>query len=793
MGLSQQFIGMQNIIDISGFASGTYGSGVSLYDWNKDGYDDITLLGTGVPPKFYLNTGGQFQEVFFNGIQIANEIKSVTWIDMNNDGFPDLAFNSFNGGLKLYKNNGDFTFSDFTSSAGVVESDTDWGFGISWADYDTDGYLDLFVANYNSDWGQPGPNHLYHNNGDFTFNDVTAQLGIDTSNAATFMGIWFDYNNDNLVDLLVLNDRVLYQNFLYKNIGNGQFLDVSQESGSNVYMDPMSGTIGDFNNDGWFDYYVTNTPTNGNKLFRNSINGTFVDVGAGLNSRIFQWCWGATWVDYNNDTFQDLFVVSQPYTGNGSIGNHYLLKNTGSTFDWQVSAGFAGSTGATFATARGDFNNDGHPDLITHSFAPLGVEVWYNQIQTGNYLKVALEGVLSNRDGIGAKITAYTGTTKQARFTLCGEQYISQNSQWQHFGFGSISTIDSLVVLWPSGHIDKFFGVNTNQSLRIKEGSSITNQISVVSGNVQFCPGDSIILDGGNWSTHNWSTGQSTRYISIHQSETVSLIVTNQVGVEIVSDTLVISASIVPQYAVEIDMPLCFDNNNGGIQILADSSQNINSVVWNTNQTGTSVSGLNAGVYSLMMNYGFGCSLVDTIELHNPPEIQLTEIVSSIQSEVNSECPSTYSITANAIGGSGGYIFNWEFYLGNNSSPFLIETGDTIHCIPTNDIRVACKVIDSKFCTDSLSAHLDLVLGFDSNINQFYVFPNPFNDILTVQSSCVLKKLTLLDLSGKELFVKSDIQNTFVNLMDTQELKSGLYLLKIESEFGVTYKKVQKK
>lgn len=793
VGLSQQFIGMQNILNIQGFASGTYGSGVSLYDWNKDGFDDITLLGSGVPPKFYLNTGGQFQEVFFNGIQVSNEVKSVTWVDMDNNGLPDLAFNSFNGGLKLYKNNGDFTFTDFTPFAGVVESSTDWGYGVSWADYDNDGYLDLFVANYNFDWAQPGPNHLYHNNGDLTFTDVTAQVGIDTTQAATFMGVWFDYNNDNLVDLLVLNDRVLFQNFLYKNLGNGQFTDVSQESGSNIFMDSMTGSVGDYNNDGWLDYYVTNTPGNGNKLFRNYSNGSFIDVAADLNLRLFQWCWGATWVDYNNDTFQDLFVVTQPFNGNGSMGNHYLMKNTGSSFDWQVSAGFAGSNGATFATARGDFNNDGHPDLITHSFAPLGVEVWYNQLQTGNYLKIALEGVVSNRDAVGAKITIHTGATRQVRYTMFGEQFISQNSQWQHFGLGSLSNIDSLIVQWPSGHRDKFLNVSPNQSLRIKEGASLSNQIAILSGITQLCPGDSIVLDGGNWASHTWSTGQTGRYISITESESVSVTVTNALGVPVVSDTLVIDASAFPNYSTSVMEPSCYGFNNGSIELIADSTQAITSITWNTNQHENFISDLQAGMYSFTLNYGFGCSLNDTVELTNPPPIQLSGIISEIVAEENSVCPHTYTLAASASGGSGDYTFSWEFFMGTSTTPFLIETGDTVECIPANGFRVVCKVQDVNTCIDSSVVQLDVVLGANAPENDFFLYPNPFSESLHLKSSHPIKRITLLDLHGKELLSSVNSDDSTIRHMNTEILSAGLYLLRIEAESAVFYRKVQKK
>jgi len=790
---AQQFLEKHNELGVQGFAAGTYGSGISLYDWNKDGFDDIVVLSKDSLPAFYLNNQNGFERVYFSGVNVSNDLKSVVWADINNDGNPDLSFNSFNGGLKLYLNNGDFSFTDITDSSGVFQSATDWGFGISWADINNDGFLDLFVANYNFDVAESGPNHLYKNNGDLTFSDITISAGINSSNEPTFMGVWFDYNNDNKNDLLILNDRTPFPNYLHKNQGNFQFADVSQSSELMDYMDSMTGTVGDFNNDGYLDVYVSNTPFSGNKLYRNYQNGTFIDVAGDFNLRVFNWCWGATWVDYNNDTFQDLFVVTQPFLGNASVGNHYLFRNNNGTFDWQVSAGFAGSAGATFSTARGDFNNDGHPDLVTHSYAPLGIELWMNQIQTGNYLKVALEGVISNRDAVGARVTVYAGGISQTRFTLCGEQFISQNSQWQHFGLGNINNIDSLVVLWPSGQHDIFYNISPNQSLQIIEGSSITNQIAITQGSSFLCPGDSVILDGGNWSHYQWSTGDTTRFLTLFNTDSVYLTVQNSDGFSILADPVLVSQYSIPIYSVNQVNPSCFGANDGQIEIEPNTT-NLYNILWENGTSGFINAALSDAKYHFTIFYEQGCTLSDSAYLFAPQLLQLDSIVVTLTDGFNVNCVNSYSLDAYSSGGTQPYSQTWNlFYYGELIPYLIIENQDQICVSPSQNSRVLCHVIDANFCIDSSEINIPGLVNIVHLESRVSLFPNPFESQINIHSASSISDVVLMDVLGRSIELNIERNSETSVMLNTVNLAKGIYIVRINLDTRWFNYRIQKK
>ncbi|MEZ5174455.1 MAG: VCBS repeat-containing protein, partial [Bacteroidia bacterium] len=322
-------------------------------------------------PAFYENNHNGFTRVVFPGIDIQDEVKSVIFTDFDHDNLYDLSFTSFMGGCRLYHNTGDFVFEDITASAGIPNGTGLMTFCQAWGDYDLDGDLDFFICNYNSDSGNPGYDALYRNNGNLTFTNVTESAGIFSDLDPTFCAVWSDYNNDGLPDLYVLNDRASWRNFLYRNNGNGTFTEVGVSAGMSDFMDSMSATMGDYNNDGREDIYISNTPLDGNKLFRNNASFHFSDAAASLGAQIFGWSWGASWIDYNNDGKQDLFVSTQAFSPMAQPGGLYLLKNNLSSFDLVYNAGFQTVSGSTFSVARGDLNNDGFYDLITNSYAPM--------------------------------------------------------------------------------------------------------------------------------------------------------------------------------------------------------------------------------------------------------------------------------------------------------------------------------------------------------------------------------------------------------------------------------------
>ncbi|MEX1189527.1 MAG: FG-GAP-like repeat-containing protein [Bacteroidia bacterium] len=791
----QNFSELADSLGVIDYSEGVYGSGLSTYDWNKDGFDDIVLLKKDSIPSFYENTGAGFNKVSFEGIEISNQITSVCWVDINNDGFPDISFNSFGGGPTLYLNLGDFTFENITDAAGIRHLPIDLGFGHSWGDYNNDGFLDLFVVNYNVQSADTAYNYLYKNNGDLTFSNVTQQAGLHQEMEPTFVGVWADYNNDNKSDLFILNDRFAWRNFLYENTGNENFVERGVQANMDDFMDSMSGTIGDFNNDGNFDIYITNTAGSGNKLFRNNQNGTFADVAAGLNVQMFQGSWGASFLDYDNDGWEDLFVVTQSLFGNSPPGYHFLFKNYQGIFDLQTNNGIYGSTGYTYSTAKGDLNNDGYVDIITHSKLPLGTEVWMNDASAGaNYLKLRLEGVISNRDAVGCRLELATSLGKQFRYTISGDQFLSQNSQWQIFGLREAQIVDSLKITWPSGHIDVFYDLNVNQSLTILEGSSIINQITVNEGTLQFCSGDSVTLDAGEWDSYLWSNGDTSRFTTVYSSDTINVQVFNGTF-NISSDELIIKEFTNPILDAIWQGPLCSNSNDGFISLNLDSLSLINSIIWSNDSESEHLQSLGPGFYEVFVNHDQSCNSLAQFVLESPP-IFLIDSLQLVLTEANDSCQYTYSSYPFIQGGAEPYTLIWEiFNAATNEFIFSVEE-DSLTCLsPSQAYKIVLSAIDSNSCTAYFELLTESItsLSFNLAFEELEAFPNPSGDRLSIRNISFRSSIVMQDALGR--IVLTDEMSDFSNqkTLSLEYLPSGVYFISVFNGKSHQHIRVQKK
>lgn len=447
------------------------GGGISFCDFNNDGWDDITIgTQSGDPLKIYKNNGDGTFSLETSMVPNNNaQQKQVIWVDFDNDGDKDLYVSSDVDGSRLYKNNGNI-LTDFTASSGLPIAAQD-NFGASWGDYNNDGNLDVFLCNRGL--SNPQPNYLYKNNGDGTFTNVSASAGIDTGSHLSFCSAFFDYNNDGWQDIYMANDKVNTTNILYKNNGDGTFTDVSEESGTNMAIDAMSVTISDFDRDGWFDIYVTNGIP-GNYLLRNNGDGTFSNVAAGTGTMFESIAWGSVFLDANNNGDLDLYVSGSLDGGVPSLMSAAFYTNNGNgTFSIQPSSGFENDTSESYSNAIGDTDNDGFPEIIVSNSGGDDIFLWKNETtSSNNWLKVDLEGVASNKQGIGATIELRSEGVSQYRYTVCGEGYISQNSETEFIGIGSNTSIDYVKVTWLGGAQDIIYNVTPNQKISIQEGSS---------------------------------------------------------------------------------------------------------------------------------------------------------------------------------------------------------------------------------------------------------------------------------------------------------------------------------
>jgi len=459
-----------------GDSSGTIylGAGISFCDFNNDGWDDITIATqTGDPLKIYKNNGdGTFSlETTLNPDNNAQQ-KQVIWVDVDNDGDKDLYVASDVGGSRLYRN--DITsLVDITTASGLPTAAID-NFGASWGDYNNDGDLDVFLCNRGLN--SPQQNYLYKNNGDGTFTNVSTAAGIDTGSHLSFCSAFFDYNNDGWQDIYMANDKVSTTNILYKNNGDGTFTDVSEESGTNMAIDAMSVTIADYDGDSWFDIYVTNG-TPGNYFLRNNGDGTFTNIAFATGTMFESVGWGSVFLDAENDSNLDLYVSG---SFDGSLPNFlsaaFYANNGNDTFSIPSGAGFANDTGQSYSNAIGDTDNDGFPEIVVNNNGGGNIFLWKNETTTtNNWLKVNLEGVTSNKQGIGATIELSSGGVSQYRYTVCGEGYLGQNSETEFFGIGSNTTIQYLKVTWLGGGEDILYNITPNQQLNIVQGSNPLN------------------------------------------------------------------------------------------------------------------------------------------------------------------------------------------------------------------------------------------------------------------------------------------------------------------------------
>ncbi len=422
------------------------GLGVSWGDYDNDGDIDLSTIAGSTLFLYRNNGGGTFTEVGASaGINNIGGGEGSVWGDYDNDGDIDLYIVNAAGSNWLYRNNGDGTFTEVGASAGVRGIAE--GRSAAWGDYDNDGNLDLYVTINGS------PNLLYRNNGDGTFTEVGASAGVNDSGGGA-SAAWGDYDNDGDVDLYVGNFSGV--GLLYRNNGDGTFTEVGASAGA--ASAGRSVAWGDYDNDGDLDIITDN-------LLRNNGDGTFTTGEAYGGNNV-------AWGDYDNDGDLDLYTVR-------ISGSNWLYQNNGNGTFTEVgaSAGVA-DTGTQYGVSWGDYDNDGDLDLYLVNWSNPNL-LYRNNGNSNRWLQVKLIGTASNKNGIGAQVTAVTGATHQRRDVDGGSGYLSQPSLPVEFGFGSTTTVDSLIVRWPNGTVQTLTNVATNQILTVTEPLPSAPEISV--------------------------------------------------------------------------------------------------------------------------------------------------------------------------------------------------------------------------------------------------------------------------------------------------------------------------
>lgn len=646
---SQNFIDQGELLGIAfGNDSNILGAGSSFYDINNDGWDDITLSQTGGAPIILLNIDGTFVQQDW-GIPSQVDCKMILWFDLENDGDSDLFITNRLGSNHLYENDGEFNFTDITAESNLSQNTDELTFGASLADINNDRFLDLFICNYN--WNSEEdflPNLFYLNNGDGTFTESSEVYNLQGELAQSFQSSWIDYNRDGFLDLYVINDRITYSNRLYENNGGNGFIEKAFDLGLGVWQDCMSNSWGDIDNDGDLDLYISNS-FEGNYLFRNDLE-FFFDIAEENDMEIESNCWSANWFDFDNNGWLDLHVSISNWNPT-LINPNAAFRNLGNGVFESADDLFPNNTGLQHSSAIGDYNNDGYYDMVGHNTYASHTNVWLNSGGENHYLKVTLEGVISNIGGIGSWIDVYTGDMRQSKFTQCGEDYLSQDSQHIIFGLGDYNQVDSIKITWPSGWIDSFYDIPVDQHLDILEGASFQVEIE----NSSFCENSEHIISAPlGYESYQWSTGDSTNVISPLEEGEYYVIVENDFGLFTTSNSIFYEVLPNPEIISNVNDVSCYGSSDGSIQLnfISDSPHLL--TVWNElNDSSLFVDSLSSGVYHYSSSDTNGCFTEGQIEISEPDSLQLTA------STFNPSCANVCdgSIAAMCTGGTEPYNF----------------------------------------------------------------------------------------------------------------------------------------
>ncbi|MGK0315263.1 MAG: hypothetical protein ACI86M_001493 [Saprospiraceae bacterium] len=585
------FLDKTNLLDASLNYSGV---AMGVLDINGDGLDDILRLNQGTQLNVEFQTATGFQNMEFGDVS-GDSQWSMCAADVNNDGISEVLSGGF-GTISLAKINpvsGSFENEELEDSQQIFVQ------GSNFADINNDGFLDLFACHDN------GVSFIWENDGNVNF---SRQYWIDMSQdgdsgeaaSGNYGSTWTDFDNDGDIDLYIAKCRQGVTNVndprrinqLYVNDGNGNFTEQARDFGLASEWQSWTADFGDVNNDGWLDCFLTNHDHNA-QLLINDGTGNFEEienVGINISGTPIQ----GIMRDFDNDGFLDIIVAgnsAQVFHNNGDLTFTELLN----LFNSDGMESFA----------LGDLDNDGYVDVyggyanIYTSPSNINDKMWINNGGTNNFSAIRLQGVISNRGAIGARVELHGAWGKQIREVRAGESYGIANSATSYFGLGLADQIDSLVVIWPSGLRQTEIDVSINTQITILEGGCLAGSPTLETiGQLKFCPGDSLIINAQEgFDSYLWSNGSTAQSLVINESGNYSLVVMNEEGCTGFSQT--INVVVDPQLSPEIQLvneafEICYDSETELIQIGNVDSANL---FWNTGESGPSIYVNESGEY----------------------------------------------------------------------------------------------------------------------------------------------------------------------------------------------------
>lgn len=502
----------------------TVGCGVAMFDYNNDGLLDVYFVNGSTfqildNPRLPKTSGRLFRnngDGTFTDVTEASGLINEGWgngvavADYDNDGHQDVFITNY-GKNALFHNNGDGTFTDVTHEAGLEGGN--WSTGAAWGDYDGDGRLDLYVPRY-IDFdrsytpakqkmaycmyngfpvacgprGLPGLADLvYHNEGGGKFREVSNEIGMgDSEKAYGFQAVWFDFDNDGRLDCFVTNDST--PNYLWHNKGDGRFEEIAFEAGCAVNGEGraqscMGVAVGDYDNDGWFDLYVTNFSEDYNTLYHND-HGIFEDVTfpSGLGAVSYsELGWGVGFIDFDNDGWKDIFVANghiypqADQAGNSYYQNNQIMRNLQNGRFALIPPKESGFTvkRTSRGAAFGDLFGKGQINILVNNVDDVPFVYSSARNPGANWIRLKLVGTKCNRDAVGARVELTVNGMTQTDLVQAGGSYYSTSDMRLHFGLAAAAQAVRVKILWPDGSVERHENLVANREYLFRQGSRL--------------------------------------------------------------------------------------------------------------------------------------------------------------------------------------------------------------------------------------------------------------------------------------------------------------------------------
>lgn len=593
---AQAQISFTNKNDLLSNANFHSGVAIAVTDMNNDGKDDIIRMNQGY--DLTIEYQNQTDEIFttFNIGNIDNGSQwSMCVADVNNDGYNEVLAGGAYDEVKLAMASSDgsaYTTAYLPGPGMFVQ-------GSNFADINNDGFLDVFACHDDAEsriWGNDGTGNMMPQ-------DDWIDMNYDPSsdNSGNYGSVWTDFDNDGDIDLYIAKCRQGVTdptdprriNQLYVNDGDGNYTEMGEEYGLNVGWQSWTADFQDVNNDGWMDCFITNHDHE-SQLMINDGTGHYTEAlntGIDVSGLPIQ----GMMRDFDNDGFMDVIVA-------GSV--HHIFRNNGDLTFTEVTGIFDSNDMESYAL--GDLNNDGFVDVYAGYASiytnPTNIDdvIWMNDGNSNNYLAVQLQGVISNRNAVGARVEIHGPWGIQIRDVRSGESYGIMNSMIQYFGLGTSTEIDSVVVNWPSGIKQTETGVNANSTLQLIEGGCLADApILDVVGSTLFCTGESVTINApAGYASYEWSTGETTESISVTSQGNFSVTVTDADGCFGFSSNVatIVDPVFNPEIIADGDVVFC----EGESVVLSEiATPDALSYTWSNTETGNSITVSESGIYTV--------------------------------------------------------------------------------------------------------------------------------------------------------------------------------------------------